>query len=379
MFKHHKSCETDKPGGTHPYTLATDNSNNLKPVYSRVTSNGNLKLQSVTSKFIGKVVKDSNLGRGQFGVVKIILLGENKTVQAVKIKEKSTNNGTENCFHNYVLTHNLQSHLLVPYKVFIDENHTLYEVMQLANFGDGNKLIKSLAQLNEQQEQLIKRHVMLSLIEAHVLMNKHGINHLDLKPENILFDDEGRCYVSDFDFSIILEPNGNYYRKPEEIKLERKFCPRHFPLELDTSETRRFLFNSLDAYRLGLTCLLIYCKVKPEQITDSNFRELNPDDLKKMLEEHNVPHEASVVIMGLLKDNLIDRMTIEEASQAVTGWELTDNEVTQVQTIFSNWCRPINNAKNTSASKNSFFRNFHLVASSGEGNYLHLEKINAQL
>lgn len=52
----------------------------------------------------------------------------------------------------------------------------------------------------------LNRKIMRSLLEVVEFLHTHNIVHRDLKPENILLDDDMTIKLTDFGFSLQIEP-----------------------------------------------------------------------------------------------------------------------------------------------------------------------------
>ncbi len=340
-----------------------------RKVNSKVTDSGNLSVLTESLTEIARI-QSAVLGKGAYGSVYIargFMAGEPTTIAAKTIIYPRGNDYTRHYnnldpFYDYVKSHGLESILLIPYRTGLERkpesesaNATAYQFMRLAKFGDGNKLIKVLAELNDlESKDLLKRHVLRSLMKAYTKMDEVKIRHLDLKPGNILFDEEGRCYVSDFDLSVIFNTKDRtLFWAPKKVGWDPIYAPynqQRYDLMSETELDEQL--SALDAYRLGLTCLLMYCEISEEEaiallkegVQESfRVRKIEHEELVERL--RNVPTPVTKVIMGLLNYDLAKRMTVVQANEDTRYLELNDEENEIIKSMFSRWCDQSQNAK----------------------------------
>ena len=178
-----------------------------------------------TPSCIGNYEFKGTIGKGSFGVVKIVHDKISKQIYAAKVIQRNQmNNG--NVAQRFEQEIRIVQQLIHPgivqlYDLLKDENN-YYIIMELCPNGE---LFQQIIE-NERLSDLAAKYYMRQILEALCYLHGLGICHRDIKPENILIDEYGNIKISDFGMSRFVTRSGlaktpcgsPCYASPECIK-----------------------------------------------------------------------------------------------------------------------------------------------------------------
>jgi len=137
------------------------------------------------------------VGRGTFGVVKLVEHKSSGTQYALKCIERAKaikNEQRENLrLEREILLENDHPFIIKVVKTFKDVNY-LYFLTELVTGGELYSTIRLIGLLTKSQAQFYAGSLMLALESLH----ERGIVYRDLKPENVLLDSQGFTKLIDF-------------------------------------------------------------------------------------------------------------------------------------------------------------------------------------
>ncbi len=295
---------------------------------------------------------DAALGKGNFGKVRIVLRPHRDNVGAMqymaikKVKDNIEDILQEKKFHDYVGAQQKQgklSGMLTVFETIIEEKQDgkkrAYQLMPLANFGTGERLIKSLGdeQLDPKDKADLLRYTVHSLVATFAEMHNHKnpIYHIDFKPDNFLIDLEGNVKVADFGAACIRKRIETNELTDSVVKASSELAnTSYFPPEISGNYTRskNELYENTDLWRLGVTLLHLACPSKEDQdfiekeILKSYFwrKQMAPNQqmlyfaqilpaIQVRLQKANVPTDIQEVILGLMDPSPRTRLRANEA------------------------------------------------------------------
>ncbi|KAM8793981.1 myotonin-protein kinase [Eudromia elegans] len=148
------------------------------------------------------------IGRGAFSEVAVVRLKESGQVYAMKIMNKwdMLRRGEVSCFREErdVLVHGDKRWITRLHFAFQDE-HFLYLVMEYYVGGD---LLTLLSKFGDRLPLDMARFYLAELVMAIDSIHRLGYVHRDIKPDNILLDRSGHIRLGDFGSCLKLGPDG---------------------------------------------------------------------------------------------------------------------------------------------------------------------------
>lgn len=244
---------------------------------------------------------------------------------------------------------NQLSQLLIPYGTFIGRpSNTVYLCMPLADF-DGDTLITVIPFLSKTEKDLLVKYISYSLIKAFFTMDQLNITHGDIKPSNIMFTVQGDCLINDFDSASVFDKNGEFLHSPKQFQVDRRFNPIDELKKDDSPSVLNRKFKKLDAYRVGLSLLLI-CIARSDLIDEKlnlmkeqKYPSINkllnnaldsPETIISLLNDVNADTDIIKLITALLAPSAENRLTIAAAWDQIKHFE-NDFNKSEIQALFS--------------------------------------------
>ena len=191
------------------------------------TKEGTLKEIGPNGEVIAEYIKGDYVGKGGFATCYLIKNEKNKKdeKEVYLVKELAYNESTdkEAKLHSELVHKNI----VKLHRYFINDNKTLYLILDYCENKDLSTLVKKRKRLTEIEVQ----YYIWNLIDAlQYLHYKKRIVHCDLKPGNIFLTDKLEVKLGDFGLAkrITLDftPTNNggtaYYMAPESFEINKK-------------------------------------------------------------------------------------------------------------------------------------------------------------
>merc|ERR1712173_258305 len=161
------------------------------------------------------------IGKGAFGVVRLVQKIDNGHVYAMKVLRKSEMVEKEQVAHvraeRDILVEVDHTWVVKMFYSFQDQEN-LYLVMEFLAGGDVMTLLMKKDTLSEDAAQFYIAETALAIQTIHNL----GFIHRDIKPDNLLLDSRGHVKLSDFGLCTGLQKSHrtDYYRGLEHVTAE---------------------------------------------------------------------------------------------------------------------------------------------------------------
>jgi len=264
---------------------------------------------------------------GQYGVVKTAVRIKDKEKFAVKIlsKNRFKESAVKKSFFEdirtevYLLSATADHpHIVECYSVFEDID-SVYLIMSRCNGGELFDRIQTDEGFNEVQASNLFRQMVSAVYYVH----RKNVAHCDLKPENFLFRHKGKdsplCLI-DFGMAKIVEWRKYYHRMhgtPYYIAPE--VLDGHYNESCDMWSLGVILFIMLFGFPPFFDDKeAVHDRARSDEIVYSKIRQgftakVRPNYGNWFPSEHPVSPSARDLISRLLRKNVADRMTAEEA------------------------------------------------------------------
>ena len=178
-----------------------------------------------TPPSIGSYEFRGTIGKGSFGVVKIVHDTISNQIYAAKvIRRNQMNSGdvAQRFEQEIRIVQQLIHPGIVQLYDLLKDDDNYYIIMELCTNGELFQQIIENGRLSELEAKYYMRQILEALSYLHGL----GICHRDIKPENILIDENGNIKISDFGMSRFVTRSGlaktpcgsPCYASPECIK-----------------------------------------------------------------------------------------------------------------------------------------------------------------
>ncbi len=156
---------------------------------------------------------------------------------------------------------------------YIAENQQYYLIQQYIHGETLREKLHKDKNLSIEKSQKI----LLDILKILDYIHKKGIIHRDIKPDNIMIDHNDKLFLIDFGAVKAENPNDTKLQTPGTNIFSRGYAP--------IEQMRGYPEKNSDIYALGMTIIELITGLKPENLTDTWYRDINiiPDDLKEIL------------------------------------------------------------------------------------------------
>jgi serine/threonine protein kinase len=161
----------------------------------------------VELKLIGLKDLDSIcvVGKGAFGMVKLMKHKETGAAYALKILQKKQLVQTKQCrnvINEKRIMHRIKHPFCITLCATMKDRDCLYLLMEFLQGGD---MFTKLCDLDGHFEMTTARYYAASVLSAFAYIHAKNIVYRDLKPENLVFDGKGTLNVVDFGMAKIVK------------------------------------------------------------------------------------------------------------------------------------------------------------------------------
>ena len=281
---------------------------------------------------VGKKLSDftieKELGKGNFGSVKLVRSSITKKLYAMKEIKASRYKSENKCKEvekEIKLLENLDHPNVIRYFNSFRENGDFYIITEYLNGGSLENLLKNnITKGKLIDEKILWNFLVQSLNGLQYLHEIKKIIHRDIKPDNLLLDKDGNLKISDFGISAINSENAE-----DSVKCHGTIRgPIQF-MSPEMSFALKYDFKS-DIYMLGLTFFLLMSNTLPEKKIDNGAFILSIKNKNAKLPE-NYSESLRNFIMKLLNINSKDRPSAEKAYlEAITLYSFKYLKVTSI-------------------------------------------------